>query len=213
MKKKIVGALIATMMLTGNHQKVAEASPLATQNVVYRVYIDDEVVGLITDKEQYEEFVVQQKKELSKQYPEQVVIKSPTNVRLEEEVTLLPLTTIDNQAVLKTVAKKANFQASAYKISIDESTFAVQDANVVSNTLLELMAYYTGEEDIQKIMDIENPIEPLMESGSQYIGAKVVEAVKVDTAYANPDEILTPEETRRMVLYGEAKPKETVIFD
>lgn len=80
MKKKIVGALIATMMLTGNHQKVAEASPLATQNVVYRVYIDDEVVGLITDKEQYEEFVVQQKKELSKQYPEQVVIKSPTNV-------------------------------------------------------------------------------------------------------------------------------------
>ncbi|MEE0428067.1 MAG: peptidoglycan DD-metalloendopeptidase family protein [Turicibacter sp.] len=213
MKKKIVGVLIATMMLTGNHQKVAEASSLATQNVVYRVYIDDEVVGLITDKEQYEEFVVQQKKELSKQYPEQVVIKSPTNVRLEEEVTLLPLTTIDNQAVLKTVAKKANFQASAYKISIDESTFAVQDANVVSNTLLELMAYYTGEEDIQKIMDIENPIEPLMESGSQYIGAKVVEAVKVDTAYANPDEILTPEETRRMVLYGEAKPKETVIFD
>ena len=69
MKKKIVGVLIATMMLTGNHQKVAEASSLATQNVVYRVYIDDEVVGLITDKEKYEEFVVQQKKELSKQYP------------------------------------------------------------------------------------------------------------------------------------------------
>ena len=44
-----------------------------------------------TDKEEYEEFVVQQKKELSKQYPEQVVIKSPTNVRLEEEVSLFHL--------------------------------------------------------------------------------------------------------------------------
>ena len=212
MKKKIVGAVIATMMFTGNHQQVAQASTLATQNVVYRVYIDDEVVGLITDKGEYDNFVKQQQQELLKQYPDQVII-APTNVRIEEEVTLLPITTIDNESVLKTIAKKANFTASTHMITIGESHFAVEDANVVSNTLLELMAYYTGEEELKKIMDIENPIQSLKESGSQYIGAKIVESIKVEASYAKPKEILTPEQTRRMMLYGQAEPKETVIFD
>ena len=179
MKKKIVGAVIATMMFTGNHQKVADASTLIAPNVVYRVYIDDEVVGLITDQSEYQEFIEERSQELSKQYPNQE-IKAPTNVRIEEEVTLLPIETIDNESVLKTIAQKANFQASTQQVTIGETTFAVENANVISNTLLELMTYYTGEEDFKKIMDIENPIQPLMESGSQYIGAKVVEPVKVE---------------------------------
>ncbi|MDE5977090.1 MAG: peptidoglycan DD-metalloendopeptidase family protein [Turicibacter sp.] len=203
-------------MLGASHLKVAEASSpsLSMQNVVYRVYIDDEVVGLITDKDEYEAFIEQQKEELLKQYPEQMTVKSPTNVRLEEEITLLPLRAIDNEAVLQIVAEKADFQASAYKISIDDKvTFAVEDSTVVSNTLLELMVYYTGIEDIEKIMDIENPIELLTESGSQYIGAKINELVKVESGYVDPKDILTPEETRRMILYGQPHPEETVIFD
>lgn len=212
MKKKIVGAVIATMMFTGNHQKVADASTLIAPNVVYRVYIDDEVVGLITDQSEYQEFIEERSQELSKQYPNQE-IKAPTNVRIEEELTLLPIETIDNESVLKTIAQKANFQASTQQVTIGETTFAVENANVVSNTLLELMTYYTGEEDFKKIMDIENPIQSLMESGSQYIGAKVVEPVKVEVTYVSPENILTPEQTRRMMLYGQAEPKKTVVFD
>lgn len=213
MKKKITGALFVTMFLIGNRQKIVEASPVATQNVVYRVYIDDEAVGLITDKNEYDSLINEQKEELSKQYEKQTIIKSPTNVRLEKEVTLLPLNTIDNESALEAIAQKANFQASAYRISIGDEQFVVEDANVVSNTLLELMTHYTGVEDIQKIMDIEKEITPLTENGSQYIGAKVLESVKVGTEYANLDNILNKEETRRMVLYRQPQPQKTVVFN
>ena len=213
MKNKIIGALIVTMCITGNRQKLVEAAPVTTQNVVYRVYVDEEPIGLITDKSEYDNLVNKQKEELSKKYEKQTVIKSPTNVRLEKEVTLLPLNTLDSQSVLETVAKKANFQVSAYKISINEEQFVVEDANVVTNTLLELMVHYTGVEDIQKIMDIENEITPLTEAGSQYIGAKLLEPVKVETEYANLDGILSREETRRMVLYRQTQPQKTVLFN
>ena len=53
MKKNIIGAVLATLMFTGNHIKVAEASTLISPNVVYRVYINDEVIGLITDESDY----------------------------------------------------------------------------------------------------------------------------------------------------------------
>lgn len=213
MKNKIIGALIVTMCITGNRQKLVEAAPVTTQNVVYRVYVDEEPIGLITDKSEYDNLVNKQKEELSKKYEKQTVIKSPTNVRLEKEVTLLPLNTLDSQSVLETVAEKANFQVSAYKISINEEQFVVEDANVVTNTLLELMVHYTGVEDIQKIMDIENEITPLTEAGSQYIGAKLLEPVKVETEYANLDGILSREETRRMVLYRQTQPQKTVLFN
>ncbi len=91
MKNKIIGALIVTMCITGNRQKLVEAAPVTTQNVVYRVYVDEEPIGLITDKSEYDNLVNKQKEELSKKYEKQTVIKSPTNVRLEKEVTLLPL--------------------------------------------------------------------------------------------------------------------------
>lgn len=110
MKKKITGALFVTMFLIGNRQKIVEASPVATQNVVYRVYIDDEAVGLITDKNEYDSLINEQKEELSKQYEKQTIIKSPTNVRLEKEVTLLPLNTIDNEAALEAIAQKQIFK-------------------------------------------------------------------------------------------------------
>ena len=212
MKKNIIGAVLATLMFTGNHIKVAEASTLISPNVVYRVYINDEVIGLITDESDYEKLIEKRTEVLSKQYPNQE-IKAPTNVRIEEEVTLLPIETIDSESVLKTIEQKANFEASTQQVTIGDKTFSVEDANVVSNTMLELMTYYTGEEDLKKIMNVETSIVPLMESGSQYVGAKIVEPVKVETTYVSPEQILTPEQTRRMMLYGQAEPKETVIFD
>lgn len=212
MKKKIVGAFIVTLMLAGNHHTVAEASTLATQNVVYRVYIDDEVVGLMTDRSGYDAFVEEHKNELAKQYPNHE-IKDPTNVRIEEEITLLPVTTINDENVLKTITEKANFKTSTQTVTIDDKSFVVENTDIVNQTLLDLMEYYTSSEDLKKIMDIEHPIESLMESGSQYIGVKVAQTVKVDDTYSLPKDILTAEQARRMLLYGQPEPKETVTFD
>ena len=203
MKKKIVGAFIVTLMLAGNHHTVAEASTLATQNVVYRVYIDDEVVGLMTDRSGYDAFVEEHKNELAKQYPNHE-IKDPTNVRIEEEITLLPVTTINDENVLKTITEKANFKTSTQTVTIDDKSFVVENTDIVNQTLLDLMEYYTSS---------EHPIESLMESGSQYIGVKVAQTVKVDDTYSLPKDILTAEQARRMLLYGQPEPKETVTFD
>lgn len=212
MKKKLVGAVIATMMFA-NSQQVSHAQTVTpnNQNVVYRIYINDEVVGLINSKDEYDSFVENHMKELLQQYPDQVIY-APTNVRLEEEVTLLPVDTIDNTVVLSQVAEKADFKTSANVVTIGEQQFAVKDASVVESTLMDLMKYYTGADNLSKIMDTENPIQSLTETGSQYIGAKVVEPVKVESSYAAPDEVLTADQLRRMMLYGQTEPMQTVTF-
>ena len=213
MKKKIVGAVIATMMFANSQQQVTHAQTVTpnNQHVVYRIYINDEVVGLINNKEEYDTFIENHMKELLQQYPDQVIY-APTNVRVEEEVTLLPVDSIDNQAVLSQVAEKADFKTSTNVVTIGEQKFAVKDTAVVESTLMDLMKYYTGTENLAKIMDTENPIQALSETGSQYIGAKVVEPVKVESSYAAPDEVLTTDQMRRMMLYGQKEPQQTVTF-
>ena len=213
MKKKLVGAVIATMMFANSQQQVTHAQTVTpnNQHVVYRIYINDEVVGLINNKEEYDTFIENHMKELLQQYPDQVIY-APTNVRVEEEVTLLPVDSIDNQAVLSQVAEKADFKTSTNVVTIGEHKFAVKDTAVVESTLMDLMKYYTGTENLAKIMDTENPIQALSETGSQYIGAKVVEPVKVESSYAAPDEVLTADQMRRMMLYGQKEPQQTVTF-
>ncbi|MFR1836949.1 MAG: peptidase M23, partial [Turicibacter sanguinis] len=213
MKKKLVGAVIATMMFANSQQQVTHAQTVTpnNQHVVYRIYINDEVVGLINNKEEYDTFIENHMKELLQQYPDQVIY-APTNVRVEEEVTLLPVDSIDNQAVLSQVAEKADFKTSTNVVTIGEQKFAVKDTAVVESTLMDLMKYYTGTENLAKIMDTENPIQALSETGSQYIGAKVVEPVKVESSYAAPDEVLTTDQMRRMMLYGQKEPQQTVTF-
>ncbi|MTK21993.1 peptidoglycan DD-metalloendopeptidase family protein [Turicibacter sanguinis] len=213
MKKKLVGAVIATMMFANSQQQVTHAQTVTpnNQDVVYRMYINDEVVGLINNKEEYDTFIENHMKELLQQYPDQVIY-APTNVRVEEEVTLLPVDSIDNQAVLSQVAEKADFKTSTNVVTIGEQKFAVKDTAVVESTLMDLMKYYTGTENLAKIMDTENPIQALSETGSQYIGAKVVEPVKVESSYAAPDEVLTTDQMRRMMLYGQKEPQQTVTF-
>lgn len=213
MKKKLVGAVIATMMFANGHHQAAQASTTNTnQNVIYRIYINDEVIGLINNKEEYEAFVNNHMTELVQKYPDQVIY-APTNVRLEEEVTLLPVDNIDNQAVLTQIAEKADFKTSSNIVTIGEKQFAVKEAETVQKTLMELMQYYTGIENLNRIMDTENPIQPLTETGSQFIGAKVVEGVKVETGLVDPDEIITAEQLRRMMLYGQTEPTQTVVFN
>lgn len=213
MKKKLVGAVIATMMFANSQQQVTHAQTVTpnNQHVVYRIYINDEVVGLINNKEEYDTFIENHMKELLQQYPDQVIY-APTNVRVEEEVTLLPVDSIDNQAVLSQVVEKADFKTSTNVVTIGEQKFAVKDTAVVESTLMDLMKYYTGTENLAKIMDTENPIQALSETGSQYIGAKVVEPVKVESSYAAPDEVLTADQMRRMMLYGQKEPQQTVTF-
>lgn len=213
MKKKLVGAVIATMMFANSQQQVTHAQTVTpnNQHVVYRIYINDEVVGLINNKEEYDTLIENHMKELLQQYPDQVIY-APTNVRVEEEVTLLPVDSIDNQAVLSQVAEKADFKTSTNVVTIGEQKFAVKDTAVVESTLMDLMKYYTGTENLAKIMDTENPIQALSETGSQYIGAKVVEPVKVESSYAAPDEVLTTDQMRRMMLYGQKEPQQTVTF-
>lgn len=213
MKKKLVGAVIATMMFANSQQQVTHAQTVTpnNQHVVYRIYINDEVVGLINNKEEYDTFIENHMKELLQQYPDQVIY-APTNVRVEEEVTLLPVDSIDNQAVLSQVAEKADFKTLTNVVTIGEQKFAVKDTAVVESTLMDLMKYYTGTENLAKIMDTENPIQALSETGSQYIGAKVVEPVKVESSYAAPDEVLTADQMRRMMLYGQKEPQQTVTF-
>ncbi|MGL4338108.1 MAG: peptidoglycan DD-metalloendopeptidase family protein [Turicibacter sp.] len=214
MKKKVAGAIVATLLITNGPTDV-EASNInvvTEQTVIYRVYVDEEVVGLITDLTQYDQFIEAKMKDLLNQYPDQVIY-APTNVRVEEEVTLLSPETIDNQAVFNIVNEKANFKTSATYVTIGDTKFATKDASNVQNTLLEVMSFYTGSENLQQIMDTTNPIQRLTTEGSQYVGAKIVEEVKVEDSFGAPQELLTPEQIRRMLLYRQKEPAQTYVFN
>ena len=217
MKKSIVGVML-TLLLMGQAKAPVEASEIQVkedqQHVIYRVYVDNEIVGSISDITVYDKFLETKMRTLLQENEGQV-IQEPTNVMIEQEVSLLPPTNIDDEAVLNIVEDRANFKTSAHLIKIGNRSFMVSDKTVVEKTVYDLMAYFSSEADFKRLKNNNVKDEPLTEDGSRYVGVKLSDQtlVKSETGVFKADDVLTSEQARRFMLYGQTTPLKTAVFN
>ena len=212
MKKSMLGVMLA-ISLVGQSSDVVQASSVESvteQSIAYRVMVDDEVIGMLSDISVYDRFLETKMRTLLAENPGQVV-QEPSNVTVIEELTLLPLTTANDEQVLNVVERRANFKTSSNVVTVNseekETSFMVSDINIVTETVHELMRFYLGEEAFANIVQDEEKIKLLSDEGSQFIGAKVLEEIKIEGNIANASEVLSEDEARRMMLYQNPIPQ------
>ncbi len=215
MRKTVAGIMLA-IVLTGQAQTPVQASTIEVkeeQYVAYRVYVDNEALGVISSKEAYDTFLETKMRTLLKENPGQVV-QEPTNVTIQEELVLLPVASVNDEAVLKLVEDKADFKTSTNIVSVGDGKYSFITANTdeVYQTVIDLMALHSSEADVKRLSDKSKEIKPLEDDGKQYIGIKTTDAFKVSTGVAAANEVLTAQQVRSFILYGKTEPKETVIF-
>ncbi|MBY0123628.1 peptidoglycan DD-metalloendopeptidase family protein [Bacillus sp. S/N-304-OC-R1] len=173
---------------------------------VYYVYVDKQYIGTVTDKNVIEGLLDSKLKEAQS-------AKENVQLSLNSEVTYVPEqvfranSVANNTEVAEEVMKEVKVQAEASAIIIDGKPVAyVQNTNQANEVIKKLKLRYVSEEELvaieaRKASD-NNTLPPLKEDETRILDVKLSKEVLVKTEKTEPVNILSVEDTVKLLEKG-----------
>lgn len=172
--------------------------------IIYRVYVDDQMIGVLSDIAIYEEY--EEKKiesYLTKYKLEDLII--PDNVRIEQEVTYIPYIPKDDE-IIKYIDDHVKFKTKGYYVKVGSANMCVKEVTEVEKEIESLFQLYVSESDLNRVKDTTTVIEPLTTEGEQVIGVKFNPSVEYTSSVCNIDDLATKQQIGNLILTGEKEP-------
>lgn len=169
--------------------------------LIYRVYIDDQMIGVLSDIDIYEEYKEQKIESYLSQYKlEDLII--PDNVRIEQEITYIPYIPKDEE-IIKYIDDNVKFKIKGYFVKVGSAHMWVKDIAEVEKEIDSLLQLYVSEDDLKRVKDTTTAIEPLTTEGEQVIGVKFSPSIEYSSSICNIDDLVTKQQIGNLILTGE----------
>ena len=222
MNKKIIGSfvLIMIMILTTGFTNFSNKP-----NDLYRVYLKGESLGLIESKQELENYIDQEQKEIKKKY-------HVKKVYVPADLDIVKETTFDNRVVsvediYEEIKDKSPFTISGYVIKIkglDTTTengkvvkgttqkIYVTDKSVFTNSIEKTVKSFIPEEDYK---NYEEDTQKEIEDVGQYIENIYIKnkiTIKKDLIPVDKKIYQTEEELSQYLLFGTTEKQQTYVI-
>ena len=179
--------------------------------IIYRVYVNDQMIGVLSDIAIYEEYEEKKIESYLNHYKlEDLII--PDNVRIEQEVTYIPHIPKDEE-VINYIDENVKFKTKGYYVKVGSANMCVKDVTEVEKEIESLFQLYISESDLKRVKDTNLKIEPLMTEGEQVIGIKFSPSVEYSSSICNIDDLVTKQEIGNLILTGEKDPVKVGILE
>ena len=169
------------------------------ENSVYRVYIDDDMIGILSDVEIYEQYRDDKIKHYLKDYKLEDIIV-PTNIRIEEELTHIN-TENNDEEILSVIDDSVKFKTNGYHVKVGNSSMCVEDIGEVEDEIIEILEVFVPQKELIQLVQLAE-IEPLSKEGEQIIGIKFDPQVEYISSICNIDDIVSDDEIGNLILTG-----------
>lgn len=171
---------------------------------LYKVYLDDEVIGVIDSKEELEDYIDSKSNEYKKKYNVDKVY-SPNGLKLQK-VTTYDVETNSIEDIYKIISQKASFTIEGYEFKIKSD-----DKEIVIYTLKEetfktaiynTIKAFVGEEDYT--LYISNEQNKIITTGSLIEDVYVEEDITFKKTKIDVDENIytEPSDLAKFLVYG-----------
>ncbi|MGL4335896.1 MAG: peptidoglycan DD-metalloendopeptidase family protein [Turicibacter sp.] len=200
MKKWIVRACLVGMVVF----PMVKIYAIGAGQIIQRVYIDDQMVGVLSDTSIYEKYREEKIEKYLNEYNEEDII-IPDNIRIEEEITYIPYEKRDDE-IIKYIDDTLKFKTKGYYVKIGNSSMCVKEVAHVEKEIESLIKVYVTEKELEVVKDQSKPIEPLVNEGSQVIGIKFEPKIEYVNTICNIDDIAKNEEIGNLILTGYKEP-------
>lgn len=199
-------ALAATIVFVVNFAGRYSLNP----KEVYKVYLDGKAIGNISDKEELEEYINEEQKDLKEKY-------DVDKVYIPQGVDIQKYTTYDNniltaKQVHNIIKEEKPFTVEGYKITIkanseDESNIIlnVLDKDMFDKAIKSVVGAFVNNDDIK---NYENDTQPeIKETGRLIEDIYIDQDITIKHGYISTDEeIFTDEKTlTKYLMFGEVK--------
>ena len=181
-----------------------------TPKEVYKVYLDGKSIGNIADKQELEDYINDEQKELKEKYNvDKVYIPSGVSI---QEVTTYEKDVLTAKQVHNIIKDEKPFTVNGYKVTIkptseeqEKITINVINKEIFDKSVKAVLEAFISDEDLQ---NFENDTQPeIKDTGSIIEEIYIDQNVTIKEAYISTDEeIFTDEKTlTKYLLFGEVK--------
>lgn len=179
-------------------------------NTIYHVYVDGIRVGIIDDKERYDEFIEQKLANFENENDEYTYV-------IGQKIDLIPekvfLARTNDSETLQILDEMITVKVEATALVIDEEeVIFVKDEQKAGNVLKSYKLLYVSEEELEAVVDELEEIEQLPE-----VGEKIIQSidfnvpVEITKSAAYVEEILSEEEALKKLKLGTLEEKKYVV--
>jgi murein DD-endopeptidase MepM/ murein hydrolase activator NlpD len=161
---------------------------------VYHVYVNDERIGTVDDKQIVEQYIENRKKELIAENPT-ISFGLDSNVVYIQEKVFRP--NVNNQQVLNQLTDTLEIVAESFSIVVNEEPVAFIDSKEhAENVLRSMKLKYVSEEELTEIenRDPNATLPTLGEGQSRIVDVAFKEKVSISEEKVSPEKLLTVDE-------------------
>lgn len=177
---------------------------------VYKVYLDGKVVGNVNDKEELEEYINEEQKDLKEKYDvDKVYVPDGVDI---QKCTTYEKKVLTAKQVHNIIKDEKPFTVEGYKITIksntegeDDLVINVLDKDIFDSAIKSVVKAFVNEEDMK---NYENDTQPeIKETGTLIEDIYIDQNITIKKGYISTDEeIFTDEKTlTKYLMFGEVK--------
>ncbi|WAA09553.1 peptidoglycan DD-metalloendopeptidase family protein [Fervidibacillus albus] len=204
--------VIATLVVSTISINTAFADTKTSTNLqtIYHVYIENEYIGAVSDKEQVEDLVNSKIAEVKEQYKDyDLTFKTDEVVFVPEQI--FRTTNVDDEEVLQGVEEEYEVivEAIALKIGGETVTY-LESQEKVEELIHNLKLKYVDEEDLEKLASGEE-LPELEEEGTRILDVKLSENVTVALDEVKPEQVLSVDDALKLLQKGTLEEKKYTV--
>ncbi len=205
----LIGILVFCLGFTSYQNK--------TPHQVYQVYIDGEIVGTVSDKEEFETFINEQEEAIKKKY-------GVNHVYMPNGVIIKKVTTYDNHidtnlSVYQKIVKLKQFTIKGTVITIQNKDTEENDVKYIytlnkeifDNAVIELIKSFVDDDEYEDYMNSTQ--QEIVDTGSVIRDIDIEEDITYKTSYISIDEniFIDSSSLAKYLLYGTLEEQSTYI--
>lgn len=202
-KTAITAIAVAAISFAGSASVSANAEKLTT---VYHVYVNDEYIGTVSDKNVIENVISQKLKESQASYKN-------LNLSLNSEITYVQEQVFransgaNNQEVKEELSNGVSIQANASYLVIDGKPVAyVENQDNAKEVIKQIKLKYVSENELKEIeakkVTDNGTLPPLKENESRILDVRLSENVSISDGKIEPNKIMSVEDAVKLLEKG-----------
>ncbi|PWW31047.1 murein DD-endopeptidase MepM/ murein hydrolase activator NlpD [Cytobacillus oceanisediminis] len=206
------GFAAAALTLAGGVSVLANDDKLMT---VYYVYMDDQYIGTVSDKEVIENMVDTKIKELEGSY-KGLQLSLGSKLSFIPEQVFESNSEVNNSEAMNEIKDEIEIQAEAAALVIGGTTVAyVENSEQAEAALTKLKASYVPEKELKALEErkasASTPLPQLKENETRVLDVRFNENISVSQTKVKPDMIISAEEAAKLLQKGTLEEKKYLV--
>lgn len=185
-------------------------------HTVYAVYLDGNIIGKISDKDKFDDYVNLKEQELKDKYGVKTIY-TPKGVEIKKTVTYS--SSVDsNESIYNKLVSKKNFTIKGIVITIDykdeekkDRTIYALNKQIFDISVKDLVKAFVDEKEYNKFLNGEQEI--VTDTGENIQAVYIQDDISYREAYISTDELIftNSDDLTRYLLYGTLDTQDTYV--